>query len=266
MSRVSVLPDGYGMGTEPKYRGAKQTRDREVTILWDTDDVGCPPDNYTSLLFLNALHEVWRAGDVNAPRVCQCRLFHSYTDMCTCRYLYRSPTGRSPGWCWSTTTSDLSTCLLRLSRCAPTYRRSLSSFWAVKAPPSKRWRMYEFVLCFAACTCSHRLVLNGRECWLAGDTEDSGQGAAKEHDRADQCSRCISRCVCMRSPAWHLCGEALQYIWAFPFCKREQCTLDVQPQTISQGKEHRRCSTCFIIAYEYIFHDPSTHHNIVLNH
>lgn len=29
-----------------------------MTILWDTDDIGCPPDNYTSLLFLNALHKV----------------------------------------------------------------------------------------------------------------------------------------------------------------------------------------------------------------
>eukprot|EP00892_Ulva_mutabilis_P001193 jgi/Ulvmu1/11074/UM007_0256.1 len=58
-SKVSALPHGYGMGTEPKYRGVKQTQDQDVTILWDTDDVCCPPDNYTSLLFLNALHKTF---------------------------------------------------------------------------------------------------------------------------------------------------------------------------------------------------------------
>lgn len=61
-SKVSAVTDGYGMGTEPKYRGLKQTQGQEVTILWDTDDIGCPPDNYTSLLFLNALHKVCRAA------------------------------------------------------------------------------------------------------------------------------------------------------------------------------------------------------------
>lgn len=34
---------GYGMGGSPAHSKMKQTAKKEVAILWDMDDVMCPP-------------------------------------------------------------------------------------------------------------------------------------------------------------------------------------------------------------------------------
>lgn len=114
-SKVSAVPDGCAMGTEPKYRGIKQTQGREVTILWDTDTTGCPPDNYTSLLFLNALHKVRRADGTVFRLHAPCHDAHSNYLMfyrCLCKIW----AGKNPGSCLSTTMTDLSIRLQRLLR------------------------------------------------------------------------------------------------------------------------------------------------------
>lgn len=79
-SKASVAP---ASATEPRYAGVKQTQGLKVTILWDADEIECPPDNYTSLQFLNALHKVRSA--LFAPFVFAIVRFTCVACRCLCK-------------------------------------------------------------------------------------------------------------------------------------------------------------------------------------